>query len=269
MQRILDIDLDFFVTPPAHWPQADARLEPEYHDVWPIDDAVRFLQTKCGMSRRLPGFMTENHGELFPLWRSAIADGTLQTPFHVTHIDAHADLGLGDCGYMHLMSSLLFRPVEERQHPPVGPEGLNDGNHLLYAIACRWLADLVYVYGEGGGDDELPFALQGYRPSVEPERHHVQLAAMSRQAIDRMLHQDEQEVSRLEPPVPYRSTRWESFQADGPFDFVCLTRSPPFTPPTADPLYDAIRDALFDPQKTRHGAPLVEKPPPAGHSRIW
>ncbi len=44
-----------------------------------------------------------------------------------------------------------------------------------------------------------------------------------------------------EPSVPYRSIRGEDFQADAPYDFVCLTRSPPYTPATADPLFDAIR----------------------------
>ena len=32
--------------------------------------------------------------------------------------------------------------------------------------------------------------------------------------------------------------------AEGPFDFVCLTRSPPYTPLTADPLFDRIREAF-------------------------
>lgn len=113
----------------------------------------------------------------------------------------------------------------------------------MFAIACQWINDLVYVFGEGGGDDELPYALEGFRKPAES----IQLAAMHRTEIDKLLHRHgEPFADHLEPSVSYRSTRWEQFKASGPFDFICLTRSPPYTPTTADPLFDAL-DAFVDP----------------------
>jgi hypothetical protein len=242
MQRVLDIDLDFFVSDVLHWPDESSRPDPEEHQVWSNTDALTFLRDRCRLQGRRPGFVTENHAELFPLWRAAITRGMLVPPFHVTHIDVHADLGLGDVGYQYLLTELLREPPENRQYPSVGPSSLNDANHLAFAIACRWIADLVYVFGEGGGSDELPLVMQDFDPAS-----HIQLATLSQQQIsDYLYQQDKPTPEHLEPAVPYRSTRWEEFFAEGPFDFVCLTRSPPYTPVTADPLFDRIREAFID-----------------------
>jgi hypothetical protein len=118
------------------------------------------VQTGCGLTGRLPGFVVEHHGELFARWRDATDAGVLRAPFHVTHVDAHADLGLRDAGYMHLLSDLLFRTPEHRRDPG---EHLNDGNYLIFAAGCRWLAGLDYVYNResergdfGAGDIAKP-----------------------------------------------------------------------------------------------------------------
>jgi len=244
VHRVLDIDLDFFVTPPVHLPPDWERPPAGGHDVWPEDEALAFLRDRCQVSDRLPGFVTENHAQLFPRWREAIAAGVLESPFSVTHLDAHADLGLGDNGYTYLMTSLLYEPVAERQFPAEGMSGLNEGNFLLFAIACRWVADLTYVFGDGGGGDELPYAFEGFHRPAD----RLQLAAMPKRELDKLLHRLGDPVADLiEPAVPYQSTRWESFQAAEPFDFICLTRSPLYTPTTADPLYDLIRSTFVDP----------------------
>ena len=119
MTRILDLDLDFFVHEVVYWPDSDDRPDSDEHPVWAIDDVTAFLRGRCGLSGRLPGFVTENHGELFPRWRSAIRDGLLIAPFHVTHVDAHADLGLGDAGYVYLLTELLQPVLIELLQPVV------------------------------------------------------------------------------------------------------------------------------------------------------
>jgi hypothetical protein len=237
MQRILDIDLDFFVRGVVYWPDQNARPDPEDHPVWAVDEAIEFLRERCRLERQVPGFVTENHGELFPLWRAAIENETLFPPFHVTHVDAHADLGLGDAGYVYLLTELIRLAPAERTRPKTGPTGLNDGNHLAFAVACRWIADLTYVYCDGGGSDELSLIMQGFDPRAD----RIQLSALTPNELDRIRHRGgSPAIEPLEPPVPYRSMRWDSFEADGPYDFVCLTRSPPYSPPTADLLFDAI-----------------------------
>ena len=50
MQRILDIDLDFFVNGAAHWVAYDGdRLDPKEFRPWPLEDAIAFLRKECGL----------------------------------------------------------------------------------------------------------------------------------------------------------------------------------------------------------------------------
>jgi len=256
MQRVLDLDLDFFVGEVVYWPDQSVRPDPEWHPVWKDDVALSFLRERC---RRLPGFVTENHGDLFFEWRSAIERNILSPPFHVTHVDAHADLGLGDAGYLFLLNELILRPPDQRTDPPRDPLGLTDGNHLAYAVACRWIDELEYVFCPGGGSDELHLVMQGH----DREASFVQLSPMTADEL-RRLYQDRTPVdlNEPEPAVPYRSIRAEDYMATEPFDFVCLTRSPPYTPTTADPLFDRICDEFIEPitLSASHDAPS-ESPP--------
>jgi hypothetical protein len=244
--RILDLDLDFFLYETAHWRGAGTRLDGSEFPPWDIDDVVSFLEDKCRVTSRLPGFAVENHGELFALWREAVRAELLEAPFHVTHVDAHADLGLGDSGYIHLMSDLLYRDPRDRLEPQEGDEGLNDGNYLAFAAACRWLSSLTYVHNDSGGRDLLTYHLEGFNPDAE----HIQLKAMRRSEIDKLLgllvRGEGIQIDRLEPRVPFAHLRWREFQADQPFDFICIARSPAYTPAEADGIFDEIRERFID-----------------------
>ncbi len=73
--------------------------------------------------------MIEHHNELFYRWGEAIDAGRMAAPFEVVHVDAHADLGLGDSSYAYLMGELAFQPIEERYKTlkarrPSSPPGL-------------------------------------------------------------------------------------------------------------------------------------------------
>lgn len=52
--------------------------------------------------------------------------------------------------------------------------------------------------------------------------------------------------AHLEPPFPFRTISWLDYRAEQPFDFVCLTRSPDYTPASSDPLFDVIRERFID-----------------------
>jgi hypothetical protein len=149
---------------------------------------------------------------------------------------------IGNSGFIYLLTELLHLPPEERTYPRTGPEGLNDTNQLSFAIACRWISDLTYVYCDGGGSDELGAVMQNF----DVRANHVQLARLTRVELDRLVNRRPPTEVDLEPPVPYRSVHWESFRADRPYDFVCLTRSPPYSPPTADALFDAISSTFIE-----------------------
>lgn len=248
MQHVLDLDLDFFVDGVEHWREPDhGRLDADEYPAWSLDDTLDFLQTRCGLTGRLPGFVVEDHGELFYRWRDAIDAGVLRAPFHVTHVDAHADLGLGDYGYVHLMSDLLFREPRDRRDPG---DALNGSNYLAFAIGCRWLSGLDYVYNradpEGLNPGDLMWCLmEGFSAAAD----HIQLAALTKRQIDdELLSFGDQRPTpaRLEPRVPFRHMGWPQFTAPEPFEFICLAHSAEYTPETCDELFDAIRERFID-----------------------
>lgn len=82
MQRILDLDLDFFLSGAAilRGPD-DGRLDGADFPPWPLEEVLAFLNDQCGLREPLPGFVVENHGELFSRWREAIDAGLLTGPF--------------------------------------------------------------------------------------------------------------------------------------------------------------------------------------------
>jgi hypothetical protein len=247
MQRILDIDLDFFVHGAAHWVAYDGdRLDADEFPPWPLDDAIAFLRRECGLTRRLPGLVVERHGELFDRWRDAIAAGHLAPPLSVTHVDAHADLGMGDAGYVHLMSELLFEPVEQRRFPKTGDSGMDDGNWVSFAVACGWVGELIYVFNttDSRPEDILSYVMEGFDPSAA----HIRLAAVNKRDINDlwMLDNKTKVVQHYEPRVPFRTVSFRDFRADRPFDVICLTRSAAFTPAASDALFDEIRDRFID-----------------------
>jgi hypothetical protein len=245
VQRVLDLDLDFFVHAVAHWrDRADGRLDAENFPAWSLEHALAFLTDRCGVTDARPGFAVEHHGELFTRWREAIDAGVLRAPFHVTHIDAHADLGLGDSGFIHLLSELVFRDVADRRDPG---EALNDSNYLAFAIGCRWLGGLDYVYnrddarGEGPGDI-LPCLMEGF----DPRAANIQLAALTvDQLWDLPMSRERPRPAHLEPPVPFRAVPWRQYRVPAPFDLICLARSPEYTPATCDLIFDAIREQFI------------------------
>jgi hypothetical protein len=55
----------------------------------------------------------------------------------LVHVDAHADLGLGDASWVHIVSELLRLPVAQRSDPPRGSRFLNAGSYIAYALAAR------------------------------------------------------------------------------------------------------------------------------------
>jgi hypothetical protein len=255
MQRILDLDLDFFLDEVAYdRRRGQGRLDGAAHRPWPIDDVVAFLKKRCRLSRKLPGFAVEYHDELFARWRDAIAAGRLDSRFHVTHVDAHADLGVtGNSVELlrYLMGDLLFRPVEDRCFPAEGNGGVTDASWLAFAIACRWVSDLVYVMWENDPDwdyDLHPYLMEDFALKASA----IQLKAVAPDEYDKVVlgygwgERRNPTVTNLEPPVPFRRIPWRDFHADAPFDVICLACSPDYTPPEANEIFDEIRKRFID-----------------------
>lgn len=113
--------------------------------------------------------------------------------------------------------------------------------YLAYAIGCRWISDLVYVFCPGGGDDVHPYMRENF------ERHAlaIRLAALTDEQVQALLENQKPSVIYDEPRVPIAQVRAEDHHGDGGFDFVFLARSPEFTSAEADPIFDAIRETFI------------------------
>jgi hypothetical protein len=251
-KRVLDLDLDFFLREVADSrPFRGARLDPKGYPPWELADVIAFLEERCGLECRLPGRAVEHHAEVFGLWREGLVRGSLSPAFHVTHIDAHADLGMSEGGYKYLLCELVHLPLRERWHPresTVGEdEAMTDGNYLAFAAACRWLAGITYVHPQDHGADVHPYIMEGF----DPRTCTIRMPRLRRDELtDRGFFIPPGSLmlppERLEPPVPLHSISAREYRADAPFDFVFLARSPTYTPSEADPIHEAIRERFID-----------------------
>ena len=260
--RVLDLDLDFFLHGAAHMvDSADRRLNPEHYPPWPIEEAIAFLTERCRLDGPRPGFAVEHHNELFYLWGEAIAAGRMSEPLEVVHVDAHADLGLGDASYAYLIGELAFEPIENRygileaRRPTsraemldLGNHAVSDGNWLMFALGCGWLSGLTYVTNSGAesSDGARPGDLMGVlMKDFDLDADHLQVVG-TRERFWLGGSSRPETIERRDPAVPFTTAVWREFQATEPFDVVCLTRSPEYTPASADPIFDAIVSRFID-----------------------
>jgi hypothetical protein len=263
MHVILDLDLDVFTSPTVYWPQSSDRPSDNDHVAAGAQDVRHFLEMQCGLSkdRKIPGQEFTNHDDAFFVWRRWIQEGSLRPPFTIIHVDAHADMGMGDSGYMYLLSELLALPPNQRSEPRRGPDAMNEGNYLMFAIANRWVNRLTYVFplrtpwsanwSSGFGDsieeDETSDGAPGdlmvmHFRNDDWKTRIIELRHCTRETLKACLGRGELgPVIRPEPPVEFDFTSVRQF-AFTEFTHMVVAKSPTFAPPVADALLPIIRE---------------------------
>jgi hypothetical protein len=238
MQVVLDIDLDFFVSPIKNWHASADRLPEEDYSV--DANAKSFFEWQCRFNRdtRIPGACFEEHDELFDF---GIAN--FRTPIHLIHVDAHADIGGGfSAGWHYVGTEYLHLDEPARKHPQRGPNALNAGNFIIFLAACRLLREVTFVSHVNWHDDYGSAYMQHFDPHSEA----LQLKRFDPGALQGVLglqhvpHQNE-------APIPFRRTSRADFQLRAIPDLMFLTRSPGYTPQSADTLYDDIAEYILPP----------------------
>lgn len=245
--RVLDLDLDFFVSPIATW-QSDfgPRLPDDAYDVWEINDVKAFLESQCQLSqnKKVKGKIVCHHHEAFFYLRELIIIGKLRVPFELVHIDAHADLGLGDAGWKYLTTEVLHKDLRDRMYPKVGNEYLGPGNYLAFAVACRWISELVFVRHSNAVDDLMAMHFKdfnvnsGFLQLKKYDPHELEQPLLS-------MDLTQLQPLDLEPCVPMKSIPVSEYFNSQPFDFAVISWSPGFTPPKADRILEYIRSYLI------------------------
>ena len=158
--------------------------------------------------------------------RTLIESGHLRVPFEVIHIDAHPDLSVR--GGLYLASGLLHMD-SERGLAMLKIEQVHSGNYLTFAIACGWVASLVWVPLRKTLKD-LPkwYRDAGYGLIQLKERKGGGL------------HMGDSSVAEWKSGVPFKILPWHKFRTSETFDYMALSRSPNFTPPESDALVPVI-----------------------------
>lgn len=226
MQRVLDIDLDFFLAECCPLAEPGQRPILLGHEPWEPEEVRRFLEESCGLSRErpIPGRVFETHDGALIYWKELMDRGALKAPFHVTHVDAHSDLGVGYPGPGYVLYNVLSLPPQRRLE--LGrfyrERKLDEANYLLFALAARIVGALENV--------RRPFS----RPDVPiqiltEDGGHIRLPQSFPELFERQ--------NGPEPLIPYREYKEDgSFRAAAPYDFVSLAISPRYAPREADQL---------------------------------
>jgi hypothetical protein len=212
------------------------------------------------------------HQDAFFTWRRWLGCGALVQPFEVVHIDAHADLGLGEGGWVYLLSELLALPLEKRTDPRVGAGALNSANYLAFAIANRWIRKLTYVFPyrkprkrrqvlmniyEG---DKFVRTIpaypamneeQGPRPgdlmplvfrNSDTRTNVIELRCFTPPDVKTLAYAKVPPTPvYVEPAVPFEYIRSDQFRFTG-FTHMTVAQSPQYTPASADKLLPIFRD---------------------------
>lgn len=161
-----------------------------------------------------------------------MAQGELQAPFHLTHVDAHSDLGIGYPGPGYVLYNALSLPPARRLELErfYREKKLDEANYLLFALAARIIGSLENVRRPFSRDD-VPAKI------LEIDDAYIRLPQSFPELFER--------VNGPEPHVPYREYKKDgSFRAAAPFDFVSLAVSPRYAPKEADLLIPVFKEYM-------------------------
>lgn len=170
-----------------------------------------------------------------------ILEGKLEPPIEVVHVDAHADLGLGDASWKYIIGEILHRPIDERYYPEIGGwSGLNEGNFLAFALACRWIKKLVYVHHPDAGDDTIHF----YCKDFDENSGYLEMPKYDNNLLSNPYFYKDHNPISFEPVVPYQLIEGSKYYSDERFSYAFLTQSPKYTPRSSDGLMPVIMEYI-------------------------
>lgn len=227
--RVLDLDMDFFLSGPCPLAAYGERPDEDCCDVWRDEDVVSFLEERCGLSTEhpVPGAIFDTHDKAIDFWQARLADGSLTAPFEVVHVDTHSDLAFGPPGTNYVLNVVLSRLPQQRPSIDVYRKAveLDEANYLLFALAFRWIDRLAYVRNPKSHQDIPGVLLDG--------EGNIRLRSFISQMMERK--------NGREPVIPFDVyDDYRAFARHG-YDFVTMAQSPRYAPRSADRIMEIIR----------------------------
>ncbi len=262
--RVLDVDMDYFMTEIAHTPFSSMeRLDEGYYgsSVWPADKVRQFLEENLGLSKehKIPGRVVCGHNESLFFWEELIKSGKLIEPFDVIHVDSHADLGLGDPSGDFLQSMFLSLPIATRRRIRDYEfnnqiKGISIGDYLLWAIAYRMISSITYCANPNGDkNDYLWDTLKDFQEEYiwdKPVKNYIQLKYNREMEMPRYNSSDNYKKRYLQGAIKDPEVELliipsvEDVRFYGDFDYAVLAQSPNYTPESADFIMDIFREYI-------------------------
>ncbi|MHA2129556.1 MAG: peptide arginase family protein, partial [Promethearchaeota archaeon] len=216
MDRLLDIDLDFFLNKVSDVKEGYKRLKRKKYIPWSRKSLKSFLENRCllAQSKRIPGGVVKNHHEAFFFWRELILMKKLDIPFELVHIDAHSDIGVADWGWIYITSDLLKKPIEERMYPDDSVLfGINEANYLAFALACRWIKKIIFVLHPKWENDLIEVHFKDF----DYNSGYLQLKKFIKTELLEKGFDAEEELLDLEPEIPVEFVPLLEYKNENPF----------------------------------------------------
>lgn len=234
MTSVLDLDLDFFLTDVCPLSEEGERPEASCAAPWAEEEVRSFLEKtlKLSKTRPIPGRVFETHDRALDFWEMLLKDGVIEAPFHVTHVDAHTDLGIAERGYPFVRHTVLAKPVPMRAQIGAYREmhKLTEANYLSFALAFRWVSSLTNVRIPPSKPD---FPAEMLSPEGDGIRLFTAFPALF------------EAKNGQEPLIAYTEARYpEAFGVPDRFSAMSLAVSPRYTPSAADKLIPIISEYM-------------------------
>jgi len=232
--RVLDLDMDFFLSDPCPLAPMGERPDEESAQPWSDAEVIRFLEERCGLSREhpVPGAIFDTHDKALDFWRARMRSGELTAPFEVVHVDTHSDLAFGPPGTPYVLNVVLSRAPQQREAIEAYREAveLDEANYLLFALAFRWIDRLCYVRNPKSHQD-IPAQLRNAQGDIQ-----------LRSFISAMM----EGRNGKEPVVPFAVyDDYRQFSVKG-YDFVTMAQSPRYAPESADRIMELLRPYIVE-----------------------
>ena len=226
--RVLDLDMDFFLSGPCPLAPLGQRPDESCAAAWRDEDVVRFLEEQCGLSAEhpVPGAIFDTHDKALDFWAARVADGSLGTPFEVVHVDTHSDLAFGPPGTNFVLNVVLSRLPAQRAAIDAYRKAveLDEANYLLFALAFRWIDRLSYVRNPKSHQDIPKQLLDG--------GGNIHLRSFISQMMEGK--------NGKEPVIPFDVyDDYRTFERKG-YDFVTMAQSPRYAPQSADRIMEIV-----------------------------
>ena len=226
--RVLDLDMDFFLSGPCPLANLGERPNEACAQAWSEEEVVRFLEQQCGLSREhpVPGAIFDTHDKAIDFWQARVNEGRLTTPFEVVHVDTHSDLAFGPPGTGYVLNVVLSRLPSQRASIDTyrAAVELDEANYLLFALAFRWIDRLSYVRNPKSHQDIPRQVLDG--------AGNIHL----RSFVSAMM----ESKNGPEPVIPFAVyDDYTQFSQHG-YDFVTMAQSPRYSPASADWIMEII-----------------------------